>query len=413
MSRREQWQVNAQARELGEARELGAYRHGYKSENHGLTQQGWGGFLIGLGLLAGIPFAGQASGSARAVLFGVVGAMVALGGVLIKTAPREKGDWIFLYAGGIAQVVEGQPPRVVPWGRLDHVSNEYSPGTEDTDPSLKTTRVAGVDGTVITAEARRCNGIGQLDRDIGQAVAAMRLPAALGQYHHGTPVLFGDLSVSADGIASAGGAGWTPWQDVRSVRLSPYLIELRTSARAKDQWIGLAGVPDSCVAILLIQELTSQLGIRQKGSPVAVSLPPGPRPPGPAGELSTAAGTAILSEADVSTVLGWPMEAAGRPVGGGPAGQVFRGGGVTLSLMLRNQGASSAIDRAAARRLGRALSGIGDEAWLIKGDHTIFILVGHRTVKLTLTDLPPSARAARLIPLAHIVAGRLAAPPGD
>jgi hypothetical protein len=92
MSRREQWKVDAQARELGEARELGAYRHGYESGNHGLTQRGWGGFLIGLGLLAGIPFGAQASGHAQAALFGVVGVMVAVGVVLIRTAPWEKAD---------------------------------------------------------------------------------------------------------------------------------------------------------------------------------------------------------------------------------------------------------------------------------------------------------------------------------
>ena len=62
-----------------------------------------------------MPFASQASGHAQAVLFGVAGVMAAVGVVLIRTAPREKADWIFLYAGGIAQVREGQPPRVVPW----------------------------------------------------------------------------------------------------------------------------------------------------------------------------------------------------------------------------------------------------------------------------------------------------------
>ena len=267
--------------------------------------------------------------------------------------------------------------------------------------------MTGVDGTVITAEASRCHGIGQLDRDIGQVVAEMRLPAALAQYRSGTPVLFGGLSVSADGIAPAGGGARTPWRDIRSVRLAPYLIELQTRARVQDQRIGLDGVPDACVAILLIQELASQLGIRQKGSPAS-----GPLALPPAGGRSTGAWPAILSEAEVSTVLGWPMEAVSSPVTGGPGGQVFRGGGVTLSLTLRDEGIYSAIDRRAARRLGRALPGLGDEAWLIKGDHTILMRTGRSTVKLTLTDSPPSARAALLMPLAHIVAARLTAPPG-
>ena len=46
-------------------------------------------------------------------MFGVVGALIAVGAVLVKTAAREKVDWIFLYAGGIAQVITGQDaPRV-------------------------------------------------------------------------------------------------------------------------------------------------------------------------------------------------------------------------------------------------------------------------------------------------------------
>jgi hypothetical protein len=54
---REQWQVDAQARDLGQARELGAYRRSCRAAR-GSRRTGWGIFLIGLGLLPGLAFAG-------------------------------------------------------------------------------------------------------------------------------------------------------------------------------------------------------------------------------------------------------------------------------------------------------------------------------------------------------------------
>lgn len=122
----------------------------------------------------------------------------------------------------------------------------------------------------------------------------------------------------------------------------------------------------------------------------------------------TAASTA-LSETDVGTALGWPVEAVAG-AGPGELAARFQGGGVTVSLALRK---FRAIDRAVARRQGRALPGLGDEAWLLKGDHVLIVRVGPTTMTLTLAALPPSARAAVLIPLARIAAARLTASPGD
>jgi hypothetical protein len=360
-------------------------------------RKGWGIFLIGLGLLPGLAVAAAAPAQLRPAMFGVVGALIAVGAVLVKTAAREKVDWIFLYAGGIAQVITGQDtPRVVPWGLLGHVLKEYSGGSEDTDPSLSAVHVVGVDGTVITAGSKY--GVGQLERDVDEVVFAMRLPAAVEQYQSGAPVLFGDLSVSQDGIAWVAGAKRAAWRDIRSVRVQPHQIELKASAWKTSQLIGLAGVPDSCIAVLLIQEAAARLGVRHKGSP-AVVLPP-------AGERVIAAGPAALSETDVSEVLGWPVEKVAGP-GIGPLVARFRGGGVDLYLTLRTRHVG---DRAVARLFGRALPGIGEEAWLLGGDRTLVVRAGPATVKLDLHGLPRSARAAVLIPLARIVAARLAAP---
>ncbi len=113
----------------------------------------------------------------------------------------------------------------------------------------------------------------------------------------------------------------------------------------------------------------------------------------------------MLSQADVSEVLGWPVEAVTGP-GAGRLAARFHDGGAAVSLALRKR---SALDRPIARCLARAVLGIGDQAWLLNGDRTIVMLAGPMTVKLDLAGLPPPARAAVLIPLARIAAARLAA----
>ncbi len=120
------------------------------------------------------------------------------------------------------------------------------------------------------------------------------------------------------------------------------------------------------------------------------------------------AGNAVLSEAEVSEALGWPVQALADP-GPGLAAR-FQGECATVSLKLRR---SVALDRVLPRCLGRALPGIGDQAWLLRGEHALVARVGSTTVQLTVADLPPSARAAALIPLAQIVADRIAVSPGQ
>jgi hypothetical protein len=396
---REQRQVDAQARDLGQARELGTYRRSCRAAR-GSMRRGWGIFLIGLGLLPGLAFAGAAQGMARVAVLGAAGVLAALGAALIKTAPREKADWIFLYEGGIAQVIEGEAvPRVIPWDLLGHVLKEYSAGSEDTEPRLSAVHVAGTDGTVITAGSGYGGAVGQLERDVDEVTVAMRLPAAIERYGTGAPVPFGGLSVSQDEITWDGGAGRAAWSDIRSVRVRPDQIELNASGWTTGQVIGLADVPDSCVAVQLIQEAAARLGVRQKGTPAAVAPP--------AAERVT--GTAVLSPAEVSEVLGWPAETVTGPGTGGQAAR-FRGGGADLRLTIRKR---HAADRAVTRLFGRAVPGIGEQAWLLSGDRTLVVLAGPATVRLDLHGLPRAARADVLIPLARLAAARLVVPPGQ
>jgi hypothetical protein len=393
-SGREGWLIGVQARDLGQAHELGAYRRSYGAVRH-RVQGGWGIFLIMFAVLGVASAAAGVRGEARDVVLGVAGVLIAVGVVLVKTAPRDKVDWVFLYAGGMAQIIAGAPPRLLPWSRLGHVLTEFD-ATGEGDPRLKTVRVTGSDGTVITIDDGY-HGIGQLGGDIGEVVARLRLPAAVEQCDGGAPVLFGGLSVSRDGLAWSGGAEYAAWRDIRSVRVSPHEVGLGSGARRA---IYLGGVPDACVAVALIQELAARHGAQLEGGLAAAPLP--------AAQRDTPAGSAVLSEAEVSEVLGWPMQALASPGTGLTAR--FQGEGVTVSLKLRK---SVALDRVLPRCLGRALPGAGEQAWLLRGDHTLVARVGPATVQLTVADLPPAARAAALIPLARIVADRIAVSPSQ
>jgi hypothetical protein len=344
-SGRERWQIGVRARDLGQAHELGAYRRSYGAVRHG-GQAGWGIFLILCAVLGVVSAAAGVRGKAQAAVLGVAGVLIAVGVVLIKTAARDKVDWVFLYAGGMAQIIAGAAaPRVVSWSRLGHVLTEFD-ATGEGDPRLKTVRVAGRDGTVITVDDGY-SGIGQLGRDIGEVVAGLRLPAAIEQCDSGAPVLFGGLSVSRDGLAWGSGTEHAAWRDIRSVRVLPDQIRLGPGAWTA---IDLSAVPDACVAVPLIQELAARHGVRLKGGLAAA-----PHPAAPAGD-------AVLSEAEVSEALGWPVQALADPGPGLTAR--FQGEGATVSLKLRK---SVALDRVLPRCLGRALPGIGDQAWLLRG----------------------------------------------
>ena len=396
-----QCEIHAWARDFGLAHELGGYRRAYKAARHS-SRKGLGIFITGLGLLPGIAVASAAAGQARPIMFGVVGIIVALGVALIRTAPSEKADWIFRYAGGLVQVVDGDVgPRVVPWSLLGQVLKDYSRGTADTDPSLQTIRVTGRDGTEITAGAKEYRWIGQLERDIDQVVAERRFPAAIEQYRSGAPVPFGSLSVSPDSIAWAHGLHQAAWPDIRSVRVSEHAIEFTTRAPRRRRQVALADIPDSRVAVMLIQEAAAMLRIPLEGGCPAAPLSP------PAARRITVAGTELLSPAEVSQAFGWPMEAATGPAAARPAAR-FQDGGAALSLTVRNR---SALDTPITRRLGRAVPGFDHEAWLLNRDRSVVVLADTVTAKLDLDGLPRSARAAVLKPLARIVAARLAGLP--
>lgn len=391
--RPEGWRVGAWARDFGQVHELGDYRGSYHVP-HRRKRREVGAVVFTFGVLlfaaAGAP---GAPGAAGVVATCIASTLVVLGVVLAKTAPRRKVDWVFWYSGGLAQFVDGEPPpRVIHWHRLAHVVRWFAEGTEG-DPYPMGISVIGTDGTKIEVSGRNL-GFPRLDRGIGELVAGVRLPAAIEQCDCGVPVHFGDLTVSRDGIAWGDGE-YMPWRDIGSLRMAPHEIKI-TDRRSP---VSLAGVPDACVAIPLIQEMAARHGVKVqlKGAPATAVQP--------AGQLAKPVGDTVLSEAEVSEVLGWPMH-ADHPFGKRTA--KFSGGGVTIHLKWRK---AAALDRVVLRLVGRPVPGVGYQAWLISASEiTLVARVGAITLKLDVFDLPPQARAAVLVRLGQLAAARFAAP---
>jgi len=102
-----------------------------------------------------------------------------------------------------------------------------------------------------------------------------------------------------------------------------------------------------------------------------------------------------------------PVEATGFQLG--MLGAIYRGAELTVSLTVA-QGAMGHLSSGPARRWGRPLHGIGDEAWLINGHHTVVFRLGSYTGKITISGSASCSVPPDVLPrLATAVAGRLAA----
>jgi hypothetical protein len=126
-------------------------------------------------------------------------------------------------------------------------------------------------------------------------------------------------------------------------------------------------------------------------------------PPGPPGPLLTAE--------EVTAAVGHPVEATGFQIG--ILGGVYRGEELTVSVTVAT-GALGGLSSGPARRWGRPVPGIGDEAWLINRHHTVVFRVGDQTGKITVSGTASCALPPDVLPrLATTVAGRLAASVAD
>jgi hypothetical protein len=280
--------ADAWAAEFGRSLGLGQLTGAHQRPAAGDRRWDWGfGIaLLGLVLAVAAALAGPPGGSAaaEAIVLAAAAGLVATGVTLIRTARAGSFDRIFTYPGGIIAVAAGRPePRVIRWDGLAGMSYAFS---DDAPGGLAGIRVAGRDGTVIWAR-RDYGEFALLAGGLDRAVVRARLPAAREQCRSGAGVRLGDLSVFPDGIgwdhAAAGpyrGPQWLPWPEVRSLEVTRERIWLGPAGGGARREIDLRQVPDSLVAILLVQEVAAAFGqIRREGPPVEVPLRPlGPPP---------------------------------------------------------------------------------------------------------------------------------------
>jgi hypothetical protein len=189
-------------------------------------------------------------------------------------------------------------------------------------------------------------------------------------------------------------------------------------------------VKDAAFAKLALGDAVNVRGAPRSGKllslvPLRDSTDPGPAAQGqPAPDLmadepflrvAPGSSNPLLTAEEVSAIAGRPVEATGFQFG--MLGAVYRGADLTVSLTV-TRGGMGRLSYGPARRWGRALPGIGDEAWQLAHDRTVVFRVGGYAGKVTVSGSAACGLAPDVPPrLATAVAARLAAwppwPPGD
>lgn len=316
--------------------------------------------------------------------------------------------WVLFYTGGLAQLIDGrpEPPLVIPWSRLGHVVKTFEDsasidgGYPHTPPLLVRVDTLSLDGTVITVDGRYGLEKTELARKLDAVVVTARLPAAATRLDSGAPLVFGELTVSQEAITWNSRRGGTfPWARIRSIELADGEIIIKLSNQWLPHYLMLTGGPDSYVAQLLIQQLAARYGIRQKGEPL-------PTPGRPLTFAQITGCSALLTEGDVSRVLGRPVRADARARDVVPDEYLagfFIGGDVRVKVAL--------WDGYTPEDWGRPWPGIGHEAWMGRryaGGQTGVVRAGDTTVKITFLGRPTEPEwSAALDALMRVVAARL------
>lgn len=114
----------------------------------------------------------------------------------------------------------------------------------------------------------------------------------------------------------------------------------------------------------------------------------------------------LLTAEEASEALGRPVRST--TVAALAASEViYRGSGVTVIVTVAD-GALGGLSSGPARRFGRSLPGLGDEAWILNRDRTVVVRVGTLTAKITINDRGPLDTYGVLNGLAAVLAARLA-----
>ncbi len=177
----------------------------------------------------------------------------AAGGWRIWHARPGRVDQISFYAGGVIQLLPGEPePRVVRWD--DAVSLSVRIVRPDgSDPYIGPSTVRDQAGNELTTRGP------VLAHRAAAVLAARVVPALLGAFDAGEPVSFGPVRIDRQGItAPAVADGSAPrlmaWTDMRRITIDARTrISIRTVGRGRDFRIDLDGIPNGLFACHLIE----------------------------------------------------------------------------------------------------------------------------------------------------------------
>jgi hypothetical protein len=157
-------------------------------------------------------------------------------------------------------------------------------GCDEPPQELLGVTLAGRDGTAITFGRGYSDSALFLDR-LDRMAALVTLPVALEQCRGGGDARFADLTLSRAGIgwdacgAPRSGPQFAAWPDIRSLALRRDRIEVGAVGWRLPRTAYLSGLPDSLVAVLLIQELARDYpAIRTRGKPAEAPPVLGPLP---------------------------------------------------------------------------------------------------------------------------------------
>lgn len=132
--------------------------------------------------------------------------------------PAQNRRRIFLYEQGFVLLDKPDQPVVYRWDGIhavfQRIVSQRAYGVETARTYLYT--VVGRDGRTVKL-TQFWRGIAELGPHINNSVSSALLPAAIGAIQHGQGVQFGDMTVSATGIA--GRRKSASWQEINQVQI--------------------------------------------------------------------------------------------------------------------------------------------------------------------------------------------------
>jgi hypothetical protein len=143
-----------------------------------------------------------------------------------------------------------------------------------------------------------------------------------------------------------------------------------------------------------------ELTVRQQARPPETELPSEPGTP------EAARSAAVLTEAELTGLLGPEVRTTLLPAPGGGT-VLYSGRSASLSVVV-TQGGAATLNLRHARRSGRPLAGIGDEAWLTGRGRVVVLRVGDQVAKLIVSGRRGSLAPAAPLNIAAALAARLA-----